>query len=103
MNKKIIVSDEVAKAITASKKSADEILRQALGLSTNGFVARGGVILPEGTTLISFYKDRPYYATIKEGSIEIMGETFKSPSAAAEKITGCHVNGWTFWQCKLPT
>ncbi len=102
MNKKITVSAEVAAAVAASKKSADELLREVLEVEKCSFKARHGVTLPEGTALMSWYKDRAYYASIKDGSIEIMNEKYDSPSAAAEKVTGCHVNGWTFWHCKMP-
>lgn len=102
MNKKITVSSEVAAAVQASNKTADEMLRDILQIDKGSFKARHGVILPEGTALMSWYKDRAYYAKVSNGTIEIMDEHYDSPSAAAEKVTGCHVNGWTFWHCRMP-
>lgn len=30
------------------------------------------------------------------------GSPVGSPSEAAHKITGTNVNGWRFWECRLP-
>lgn len=99
--KAFTVSPAVAKALAASKKSAEEILRAALGVMPEGLEA-DGVTFPEGTAFLAWYKDRPYWGHVKEGSIEMMGERFPSVSAAAVKITGRPTNGWDFWQCKFP-
>jgi hypothetical protein len=34
--------------------------------------------------------------------LAVNGEKFSSPSKAAGAITGNSVNGWTFWECKMP-
>lgn len=102
MSKKLIVSNDVFDAVVASKKTADEIIREALQMTSSGLNTREGVFLPEGTDLLAWYKDRPYYAKVRDNQIEIMGENFNSVSAAAKRVTKSQVNGWTFWQCKLP-
>lgn len=35
-------------------------------------------------------------------ALEVMGEQFTSTSSAAVKVTGRPMNGWDFWQCKMP-
>ena len=102
MNKKITVSTEVAAAVAASKKTADELLREALLQKSDGLVTKEGVIFPNGTALLSWYKDRAYYANVSDGTIEIMGEHVDTMSAAAQMVTKGRVNGWEFWKCRRP-
>lgn len=99
--KTIVVPAVIAKALNQSGKSVEELLRAALGIKEEGLEA-DGVIFPEGTAFMAWYKDRPYWGHVKDGAIELMGESFPSVSAAAVKITGKPTNGWDFWQCKLP-
>lgn len=61
-----------------------------------------GVEFPEGTELKSHYKGRNYRAIVQNGFIILNGEKYKSPSPAAVSITNNSVNGWIFWDCKLP-
>lgn len=102
MRKTIPVSPAVAKALLDNKKSADAILREVLGVTPEGMEAAPGVIFPEGTALMTWYKDRPYWGHVRDGAIEMMGERFPSVSAAAVKITGRPMNGWDFWEAKFP-
>lgn len=102
MNKKITVSNEVALAIAASKKSADEILRELLLKDVDGLVTKEGVVFPNGTAFLAWYKGRAYYANVVKGMIEIMDQRVDTVSAAAKIITRRPVNGWDFWQCKRP-
>jgi hypothetical protein len=43
-----------------------------------------------------------YLARVNSGALVLQGQRFDSPSAAAMSITGSAVNGWTFWEYKLP-
>jgi hypothetical protein len=62
-----------------------------------------GCFFPEGTQLRAKYKKQTYTALIKEGAWrDANGSVARSPSDAAVKITGTKVNGWTFWEYKLP-
>jgi hypothetical protein len=61
-----------------------------------------GVRLPSGTELRSTYKGKTYVARVNSGALVLQGQRFDSPSAAAMSITGSAVNGWTFWEYKLP-
>ena len=40
--------------------------------------------------------------TIEGGALVRSGKRFDSPLAAASNITRNFVNGWNFWECKLP-
>jgi hypothetical protein len=48
------------------------------------------------------YKGQTYLARVVASALVLNGERFDSPSAAAVKITGNPVNGWTFWECRIP-
>ena len=102
MRKTVPVSPMVAKALLEKGMSADDILRKALGVTVGGMAAAPGVIFPEGTALMTWYKDRPYWGHVRDGAIEMMGERFPSVSAAAVRITNRPMNGWDFWEAKLP-
>jgi hypothetical protein len=39
---------------------------------------------------------------VNSGALVLQGQRFDSPSAAAMSITSSAVNGWTFWEYKLP-
>lgn len=102
MSKNIIVSDVVAKVLTESNRTAEDVLREALKIKPEGFVTAEGVVFPEGTAFMAWYKDRAYWANVKNGMLEFMGKSFSSVSAAAMEITKRPANGWEFWQAKVP-
>ena len=43
-----------------------------------------------------------YFAKVDEGAMVLNGKAFLSPSAAAMTITRNSVDGWVFWDCKVP-
>ncbi|MEW6658854.1 MAG: hypothetical protein AB1424_09360 [Thermodesulfobacteriota bacterium] len=108
---------DVFKEITIRRKNEDitpnDVLREVFGLeprqgprtqkaqSGKPWVAKG-VVFPHGTEFRGFHKGKLYYAKVDDGSLTLNGEKFASPSAAAVSITGNSVNGWVFWECKLP-
>jgi hypothetical protein len=47
-------------------------------------------------------KREVYLAGVAAGALQLDGRRFDSPSAAAVSITTHPVNGWTFWQCRIP-
>jgi len=60
------------------------------------------VSLPHGTDLRASYKGATHVAKIVDGEWIQDGAPQTSPSAAANAITGNSVNGWDFWEAKLP-
>lgn len=102
MSKTVQISDAVAKALADSKRTADDVLRETLKIKVEGF-STDGIVFPEGTAFLAWYKERPYWGFVKNGQIDIQGKRFPSVSAAACEITKRPTtNGWDFWQCKLP-
>jgi hypothetical protein len=114
----IDVDFDVFKALTARRPSEDvtenDVLRQLLRLPQRSpSVLRSdtpapedwltkGVRLPAGTELRATYKGRTYLARVAASALQLDGRRFDSPSAAAMSITSHPVNGWTFWQCRIP-
>ena len=61
-----------------------------------------GVTFPHGTELRANYKGEIHTARIDDGEW-MQGETkMNSPSEAAHAVTSTSVNGWTFWEARLP-
>lgn len=61
-----------------------------------------GTRFPASTEFRSTYKGRTYSGRVHDGALVIDGKSFDSPSAAAVAITSNPVNGWRFWECRLP-
>lgn len=112
------VDFDVFKALTMRRASEEvtenDVLRQLLGLSTYkpgpaqpGAPAPGdwitkGVRFPAGTEFRATYKGQTYLARVEGGALVLSGKRFDSPSAAAVSITRNAVNGWRFWEARLP-
>ena len=113
----IEIDFDVFKEITARRKTEaftpNDVLRELFGLQPKQLAAISeaqsgkpwvvkGVVFPHGTEFRSTHKGQMNYAKVEDGSLALKGKKFFSPSAAAMSITGNPVNGWRFWQCKLP-
>jgi len=61
-----------------------------------------GIRFPAGTDFRARYRGQLHHAKIEQGSMALNGKRVQSPSDAAREITGNNVNGWRFWQCRLP-
>jgi len=116
----IEIDFDIYKALTARRQTEQEtyndVLRELLGLGPkkmtspqagaagkdDGWVSKG-VYFPLGTEFRASYKGKNYYGKVESGAFVVSGRRFDSPSAAAVDITGNPVNGWTFWECRLPS
>ena len=61
-----------------------------------------GVTFPEGTEFRKIYKHKEYRAEVRAGALCHDGIAYKSPSAVAKAITGTNVNGWSWWESRMP-
>jgi hypothetical protein len=61
-----------------------------------------GVAFPNGTEFRGNYKGYFYHGQVSDGALILNGKEFLSPCAAAITITRKEVDGWLFWDCKLP-
>lgn len=115
----IEVDFEVYKQLTVRRPTEDvtynDVIRELLGLeqSKQGAVNKTagpspedwvvkGVRFPAGSELRATYKGRIHTGIVQGGSLVLNGKQYESPSAAAVAVTGSAVNGWRFWECKLP-
>lgn len=114
----INVDFDVFKALTARRPSEDvsenDVLRQVFGLPpkrpgqsevvavTPGDWMTKGVRFPAGTEFRATYKGQTYLGRVEGGALVLNGKRFDTPSAAAMSIADSPVNGWTFWEARLP-
>ncbi len=116
----IEVDFDVFKAITARRPSEDvtdnDVLREVFGLPRKApsrtppspaAIASGdwvtkGVRFPAGTEFRAIYKGQTFLARVEGGALVVNGKRYDSPSPAAVAITGSAVNGWRFWEARLP-
>ena len=113
----IEIDFDVFKKLTFRRSKEDvsynDVLRELLGLplqkspvredvSGHGNWVTKGVVFPSGTEFRATYKGQTYYGKVEPGALVVDNTSFNSPSAAAVKITGNPVNGWTFWECRMP-
>jgi len=114
----IDVDSDVYKALTARRPSENvtenDVLRELLRLpprqqgkmpltiqSKGDWMAKG-IRFPAGTEFRASYKGQTYLARVEDGALVLNGERFDTPSSAAMSITKSPVNGWTFWECRVP-
>ena len=114
----IEVDFDVFKALTMRRPSEDvsenDVLREILGLparkqgavvgtpsSPDDWVVKGARF-PAGTEFRAKHKGQIFLARVDSGALVHNGKIFNSPSAAAVSITGNPVNGWNFWEARLP-
>ena len=119
MMRTIEIDFDVFKALTMRRDSEEvsynDVLREMLGLEkkskqdTSNAVAAAddvwvtkGVRFPNGTEFRAKYKGQTYRGKVQNCCLVVDGKRFDSPSPAAIDITGNSVNGWRFWECRLP-
>ena len=115
----IDIDFDVFKALTARRPNQNvtenDVLRDLLGLPMKGVATVGGgshpavgewitkgVRFPPSTEFRANYKGQTYLGRVENGALVLNGHRFDTPSAAAMSITANPVNGWTFWECRLP-
>lgn len=115
----IEIDFEVFKKLTIRRSTEEEthndVLRQLLGLSSKKdddkasliaqgrpWLVRGGESFPHGTDFRCLHKGQAHFGKVDNGFLRFNGKKFSSPSAAAMDITKNSVNGWNFWECRLP-
>jgi len=114
----IEVDFDVYKALTLRRPSENvtenDVLRELLRLPPKQQVAAPtsspaqgdwvakAIRFPAGTEFRANYKGETHLARVDNGALVLNGERFDTPSSAAMSITKGPVNGWTFWECRLP-
>jgi hypothetical protein len=115
----IEIDFDVFKRLTLRRETEDvsynDVLRALLGLpkgkasslhkpeisSPNDWVTKG-VRFPAGSEFRAKYKGLMRTGKVESGALLVNGKRYDSPSSAAVSITGNTVNGWRFWEYRLP-
>jgi hypothetical protein len=104
MSTRLKLSPAIIKRLKEQNLTAEDVLRKALNLKSEGFTTPDGKHhFPEGTVFMAWYKSRALSALVKNSRIEVEGKSYSSLSAAAAHYTGRPTtNGWDFWYCRPP-
>ncbi len=114
----IDIDFDVFKALTAMRESENatynDVLRRILELpqietapsprgftSGKSFIAEG-VEFPHGTEFRMRHKGQWFTAKVSDGCLVQNGKGFSSVSKPACEVTHTSVNGWKYWECRLP-
>ena len=106
------VFKEITSRRTSESITPNDVLRDLFGLKKPPappleekgkapWIAKG-VVFPHGTEFRATHKGKIYNAIVQDGALILNGEKYYSPSNAAGAITGNPVNGWIFWECRIP-
>lgn len=107
------VFKELTKRRSSEEVTYNDVVRELLGLSVKKKISLAisqsgydwvvkGVHFPQGTEFRANYKGQMYYGKVESGKFVVNNKPFDYPSAAGNEITGKSVNGWTFWECRMP-
>lgn len=88
-------------AAAASAPAAAQPARAFDSTSPQDWVVKN-VRFPQGSDFRATHKGKTYTGRVHGGALVVDGKSYESPSAAAVAITGNSVNGWRFWECRLP-
>jgi hypothetical protein len=115
----IEVDFEVYKQLTMRRATEDvtynDVVRELLGLkvqstqkskisnsaSSEDWISKN-TRFPVGTEFRGTYKGKIIAGRVADGALVVNGKPYSSPSAAAMSVTEGAVNGWRFWECRLP-
>jgi Protein of unknown function (DUF2924) len=83
-------------------------LRRRLQTLTGGRENRGAsfdpaVVLKTGTTLVRQWRGHTYTVLVRDGGFEYEGQSYRSLSVIAKRITGAHWSGPRFFGLTKPT
>lgn len=115
----IEIDFDVYKELTMKREnesvSYNDVIRSLLGLdpshnnsnldgtydSSEDWVTKG-IRFPKGTEFRANLNGRAYTGKVEKGALCVDGKRHTSPSSAAAGLAGYAVNGWRFWEVKLP-
>jgi hypothetical protein len=96
-----VTYNDVVRELLGLKPAAAAEAKAPNGVSAEDWVAKG-VRFPAGTEFRANYKGKVHTARVEGGALVLNGRRYDSPSPAAMSVTDSAVNGWRFWECRLP-
>jgi predicted CopG family antitoxin len=93
--------NDVIRALLGIKEQTASAAKPAPADAAQDWVSKG-VRFAQGTEFRASYKGKLHTAVADGGAMVFNGQTYTSPSAAAMSVTDSAVNGWRFWECRLP-
>ena len=95
--------DAYQKGIFESSESLDSV-KEKSDENSGGCVSWvvESVVFPDGTEFRGKYKGYFYYGKVRNGTLALDEKEFISPCEAALTITRTPIDGWLFWDCRLP-
>ena len=84
---------------TLVRASGQEGIR---GGTASGSWTTKGVTFPATTEFRATHRGKPVSGRVEAGALVVNGKRYETPSAAAVAVTENSVNGWKFWECRLP-
>jgi len=96
-----VTYNDVVRELLGLKPAATAVARVVNGVQAEDWVAKG-VRFPAGTEFRATYKGKVLTACVEGGALVLNGQRYDSPSPAAMSVTNSAVNGWRFWECRLP-
>jgi predicted CopG family antitoxin len=96
-----VTYNDVIRELLGIKGQAIAAAKPSNGESAEDWVAKG-VRFPVGTEFRANYKGKVHTARVEGGALALNGKKYDSPSAAAMSVTDSAVNGWRFWECRIP-
>ena len=94
--------NDVIRSLLKLPSSPSEQVRSLKTIDITGGWTSKGVTFPNGTEFRAAYKGKTYTAIVENNQLMLDGKSMNSPSEASHVITGNSVNGWRFWECKMP-
>lgn len=96
-----VTCNDVVRELLGLKPAAAAAAKAPNGVSAGDWLAKG-VRFPAGTEFRANYKGKVHAARVEGGALVLNGQRYDSPSPAAMSVTDSAVNGWRFWECRLP-
>jgi hypothetical protein len=96
LQREMTAADANRRATLLGGKVAAHRVRRLAAASKGSMGLKGA--LEKRIPLKATYKGETYRATMKKtGQVSYARENFSSPTGAARRVVGRHVNGWKFW------
>ncbi|MDB5810505.1 MAG: hypothetical protein JWN94_2627 [Betaproteobacteria bacterium] len=97
-----VTHNDVLRGLLKLPKSKIATAERTSESSAQGAWIAKAVRFPAGTEFRATYKGKEVRGRVEAGALVVNETRFSTPSAAAVAVTGSPVNGWSFWECRLP-